>query len=227
MTKTTMAALVLLLLVFGCIHPGSPAPEAQQGTNNNATMAFPNAPDLKNATQPANDSIAANSSNMGNGSNNTLPAQITLPPSNFQQARSWYFAFGSNLDRNGMHSRVGDWPEDRPATLPDFRRTFSGAADIRPSAGSIVFGAIYLLNESQMQKLDRYEGAPRVYRRINVTVVSENQTLSAVAYQYATERKFSPPSQSYFNTIKNGLLAYGYGIEQITLLYKEANYSRD
>ncbi|MFA4983296.1 MAG: gamma-glutamylcyclotransferase family protein [Candidatus Micrarchaeia archaeon] len=152
-------------------------------------------------------------------------ANLSIPPLQGENALFWYFAYGSNLDTSGMRSRVGSWPEARPAILHGYARTFSGAADIRPNVTSNVPGAIYLLNESQMQKLDRYEGAPRVYRRINVSVESGNRTLPAVAYQYSAPRPFRSPSQAYFDTIKNGLLAYGYGDIEIQSLYREANHS--
>jgi hypothetical protein len=158
----------------------------------------------------------------------SLVNQSGCPPAPAAYAdRIWYFAFGSNLNFDGMHSRVGSWPEVRRAILPKYMRTFAGAADIRSNSSSLVYGAIYILNESQMQSLDRYEGvASGNYRRINVTVIAlgneSNETLPAVAYQYVQQRPFSAPSNGYLNTIIDGMHDNGYGDYEINLLLKEA-----
>jgi len=207
MARRFLPFALAFLLTFGCIGKG--AAPAWEDAQNNTTPIITN----------------TSTTNIANLTANNTTFFINTSTHEENTARFWYFAYGSNLDINGMHSRVGDWPEAHPAVLYGFLRTFAGAADIRPNATSQVFGAIYLLSESQMQKLDRYEGAPRIYRRINIAVSSGNQTLPAIAYQYATPRPFSAPSQMYLDTIKKGLLAYGYGNEQIRLLCHEANFS--
>lgn len=221
MARRVVAIFLLLLLFFGCVR---------QQTDFVAGAKINDAPPNTSVGVPAPiGGTPSQSPFPGESSpkNMTIPGEnYTLSKNQSPEERFWYFAFGSNLDKKGMRSRVGDWPIDRPAKLQDFRRTFGGAADIRQREGSTVFGAIYFLNESQMKKLDRYEGAPNVYHRINVTVVSDGEQLSAVAYQYTKERIFSQPSDGYFNTIKNGLLDHGYGEKEIDLLYLEANRSK-
>jgi|GEM_PF-528551 len=159
-----------------------------------------------------------------------FPAGVTNQSSALQDAAPsglvWYFAYGSNLNFAGMRSRVGSWPEARKATLMGFRRTFSGAATIAEDNSSEVFGAVYLLNESQMLSLDRYEGVPRSYVRINVSVLSGNISLPAVAYQFTSPRKFATPSQGYLEIIRQGLLDHGYGQNEIGLLLSEANSTK-
>jgi hypothetical protein len=166
--------------------------------------------------------------------NTTVAVNQTIAPAPNQPStlpnRIWYFAFGSNLNFKGMQGRVGYWPEVRKAILPNYLRTFAGAGDIRQNSSSLVYGAIYLLNETQMQALDRYEGvASGNYRRINVTVVAlgnqSNEMLPAVAYQFVTPRPFSPPSEGYLNTIIEGMHDNGYGDYEIGLLLKEARKS--
>ncbi len=74
-----------------------------------------------------------------------------------------YFAFGSNLDEEQMKSRVGIFPERKPAFLENYKLVFNKKAaglidkryaNIMPEKGSIVEGAIYILSEYQLELLD-------------------------------------------------------------------------
>lgn len=86
-------------------------------------------------------------------------------------ARSiFYFAYGSNMNPAQMHER-----------LPHARRVGTGYVDgwevrerkyanIERCRGGRVYGVIYLLTESEVNLLDRYEGYPRVYTCTDVRV---------------------------------------------------------
>ena len=93
------------------------------------------------------------------------------------QATSWYFAYGSNMSRAAFASRVGQILEAHVARLVNYEMVFNkkvrggtAAASVRPAAGKTVYGVLYKIPEASFRNLDRYEGVPMHYRRIQLTV---------------------------------------------------------
>ena len=92
----------------------------------------------------------------------------------------WHFAYGSNMNRAQMLSRAGTILEEHNASLPNFEVRFNkkvrggtAGANIQPSSGKTVHGVLYKIEEISMRSLDRYEGVPDHYRRIEVQVTPE------------------------------------------------------
>ncbi len=135
---------------------------------------------------------------------------MTLP-----NKTSFYFAYASNLNRKQMQGRC---PDSRPrftATLPNYKRVFSGwsrtwhggTATIKPFRGEKVHGAIYEVTEACMKQLDKYEVG---YARMNVTVFGEdNQPHQAVTYIKSGQLDESLPSKEYAAVIKQGYRDWG------------------
>lgn len=75
----------------------------------------------------------------------------------------YYFAYGSNLNKEWMENRCPETIPLGPAKLKDYKLGFrfpstswpgGGAADIISSPGDVVFGRLYLSNTSDFEKLD-------------------------------------------------------------------------
>ncbi|MCS7110324.1 MAG: gamma-glutamylcyclotransferase, partial [Candidatus Caldarchaeum sp.] len=89
-----------------------------------------------------------------------------------------------------MKKRVGSWREIRPAVLRGYRLVFNvyssswrgGVANVVEDPDSSVYGAVYLLEESQLEKLDRYEGVPHLYHRRKVLVDVGGSQVEAYIY---------------------------------------------
>ena len=100
---------------------------------------------------------------------------------------TWYFGYGSNLDREDFEA----WCREKkieprgllkpvgPAFLPDRELAFTiespsrkcGVLDIRPQRGALVEGVLFELGDEGLKALDRKEGVgpdgqPGLYRRI-------------------------------------------------------------
>jgi gamma-glutamylcyclotransferase (GGCT)/AIG2-like uncharacterized protein YtfP len=127
-------------------------------------------------------------------------------------AASWYFAYASNMNTAQMRSRAGEFAESRVARLENYELAFNkkvrggtAAANIRPAQGSAVIGVLYKIHESAYRNLDRFEGAPIHYRRIQVTVVDGNgQSVTADAYIATKVEKGLRPAGHYLKTILDG-----------------------
>jgi gamma-glutamylcyclotransferase (GGCT)/AIG2-like uncharacterized protein YtfP len=92
----------------------------------------------------------------------------------------WYFAYGGNMSRAQMKSRAGNILEEHNAQLANFELRFnkkvrggSGGANVQPAQGKTVYGVLYKIEESAFRSLDRFEGVPQHYRRIEVRVTPD------------------------------------------------------
>jgi gamma-glutamylcyclotransferase len=129
----------------------------------------------------------------------------------------FYFAYASNLYKKQMQERC---PDSRPkfiATLPNYKRVFSGwsrqwhgaTATIKPFRGEKVRGAIYEVSEACLKQLDKYEVG---YMRMNITVFDEdNQPHQAITYIKSGQLEESLPSKEYAAVIKQGYRDWGIG----------------
>lgn len=93
--------------------------------------------------------------------------------------RTWYFAFGSNLDREQMERRTGPIIERLPAHVDGWELVFNkeaidgeaGYANIVRAAGGRVEGLLYRVDEAGMRKLDAAEGVlGKHYIRVDLPV---------------------------------------------------------
>lgn len=128
-------------------------------------------------------------------------------------ATAWYFAYASNMSRAQMRSRAGDLLEDRRARLDNYELVFNkkarggnAHANIRPAQGQAVEGVLYKINEASFRGLDRAEGVPEHYRRIEVNVIDANgQPIAAQVYiAMKVERNSLQPAAHYLKTILDG-----------------------
>ncbi|UCG10108.1 MAG: gamma-glutamylcyclotransferase [Dehalococcoidia bacterium] len=130
----------------------------------------------------------------------------------------YYFTYGSNLSKKQMRERC---PESKPrliAILPNYKLVFTdwsrqwrgGVATIKRFSGEKVLGAIYEITESDLRRLDRYEGYPQSYGRINVIVFDDNnQPIEAMTYIKTGQLKEAPPSKEYLAIIQQGYRDWG------------------
>src|SRR5512144_572666 len=116
-----------------------------------------------------------------------------------------YFAYGSNLDHEGMARRCPDSEPLGRATLEDWQLTFQGVADIRRRPGARTHGALWRISDRDLERLDTYEGYPSLYGREKVPVLSGGAELVAVTYVMTDEARYlGRPSTGYLATIRRG-----------------------
>ncbi len=112
--------------------------------------------------------------------------------------RILYFAYGSNLDIEQMRQRC---PSSRPhvrGVLENHRIDFThrsrrwggGAADVVAQAEESVWGALYSLERSELELLDRFEGG---YERLEIQVHAEKSgPVHALTYTVRIKGSFLP-----------------------------------
>ena len=114
-----------------------------------------------------------------------------------------YFAYGSNLNRRAMAQRCPRAEAVSAARLDGYRLVFRRFADIVSDPTSTVWGALYDLTPACLHALDKYEDAPRSYRKTSVKVVRGETLVDAMAYMM-NEGAIAPPELAYYNEIARG-----------------------
>jgi gamma-glutamylcyclotransferase (GGCT)/AIG2-like uncharacterized protein YtfP len=125
----------------------------------------------------------------------------------------YYFAYGSNLDRQQMKERCPNSQPKFSATLHHYKLVFSGwsrqwhggTASIKPKRGERLHGAIYQVSDRDIVRLDSYEGYPTVNDRINVIVNTEiGDAIQAFTYIRKQQAEETKPSTEYLKIIQRG-----------------------
>jgi len=120
-----------------------------------------------------------------------------------------HFAYGANLSRDHMKLWCPDSQPLTRAALPDYRLAFRFWADIVPSPGDEVPGALYAIDGRDLTALDEYEDCPDLYEHIHLTVTTESGPVEALIYQMRPGYAFAPPVPDYLNLIKQGYEDWG------------------
>lgn len=130
----------------------------------------------------------------------------------------YYFAYGSNLNKKQMKERCPDSKPKFTAILPNYKLIFvgysrnwkGGVASIKPFKGERVAGAIYEISDTDLKKLDRYEGYPDTYNRIRVKVWTDaDEPVEAITYIKIEQTPETSPSKEYLATITQGYKDWG------------------
>ena len=140
------------------------------------------------------------------------PSVLFIEKGNMASRTVWHFAYGSNMNRAQMLARTGKILEEHNASLPNYQVRFNkkvrggtAGANIQPMSGKTVHGVLYKIEESSMRSLDRYEGVPDHYRRIEVQVTPEGgQPVPAQIYIAQKVEKGLRPSAPYLQAMLDG-----------------------
>jgi len=125
-----------------------------------------------------------------------------------------YFAYGSNMDMSRLSSRGVNPITRNKGTLKDWKLKFNkkasagdwSFANIEPSKGDIVEGLVFEIKESDLKLLDKFEGAPRHYRREFLVVETYTETIKCITYIAQTEHVVEGllPTKEYMEFLLNG-----------------------
>jgi gamma-glutamylcyclotransferase (GGCT)/AIG2-like uncharacterized protein YtfP len=121
-----------------------------------------------------------------------------------------YFAYGANLNMDGMGYRCPRAVPVRPFHLKDWRLAFSGVATIIPETGSRVHGALWEITTECEENLDLFEGFPYLYTKIHLT----HQEQEFMVYVMNDDPP-GLPSSSYFDTIAQGYSDWNLPLDEL------------
>lgn len=133
----------------------------------------------------------------------------------------YYFGYGSNLNAVGMRSKGVHAISSRPAVLKHWRLAFNinhpysfegKVANVVPSSGASVHGALHLCPDEGLEALDNFEGLDVYYERRLLDVNTyEGESISTYVYvgTPAMQGDEGKPSQRYRNILCDGGTALG------------------
>lgn len=133
------------------------------------------------------------------------------------QRRALVFAYGSNMDPAQTASRTPSALLVGSGCLKGWGLAFAGfstrwggaVATIRPAPALRTHGVIWAITTADLERLDRFEGCPNVYRRIEVTAWIDDLALKVWAYQHNDQHAFAAPSAEYLSRLINGYESAG------------------
>jgi gamma-glutamylcyclotransferase (GGCT)/AIG2-like uncharacterized protein YtfP len=141
--------------------------------------------------------------------------------------RPFYFAYGSNLNNDDWHHWCdhNGFGRERlrfktTAVLPDHDLVFGyysqsrggGVLDLVPRIGQTVEGAIFEVVADGWRALDRKEGAPKCYERVDkVCLDAKGREVPVKTYRVRPEHRevFVRPSPEYVSVVRDGLEHWG------------------
>jgi gamma-glutamylcyclotransferase (GGCT)/AIG2-like uncharacterized protein YtfP len=126
---------------------------------------------------------------------------------------SYYFAYGSNLNKAQMAMRCPNAVAVGKMVLPDARLVFRNVADVEYDEGSEVHGGLWRITKRCERALDRYEGVSaglyrKAYIEIELTVKGKRVARKCLLYVMNSEG-YSRPGYWYLGTIRKGYLDFG------------------
>ena len=134
-----------------------------------------------------------------------------------------YFAYGSNLDLLQMKRRCPLSKLISKGSLSSHRLTFNkyssgwggGVADVIQDEGSEVWGLVFEISDSDLERLDRYEGCHKdqtsLYERWKAVIdTPDGQVCDVWVYTVVEKQKFVQPTLEYLQIIKDAAVRWGF-----------------
>jgi len=125
----------------------------------------------------------------------------------------YYFAYGMNTNITEMTNRCPNAVSLGKCVLENFELRFRIHADIDLVPGSAMEGVLWEITPECEQALDRLEGYPYYYNKINV-VLDDNTV--AMAYIMNKKGKQEPPGLSYEKCLIEGYTSHGLNVDWLT-----------
>jgi len=131
----------------------------------------------------------------------------------------FYYAYGSNISQNRMlNERNVEFKSRKLAILENYKLVFNkvsknncylGFANIVESPGDIVEGALYEINDSDIDIIDKFEGTKSKishYNRAIVEVLCDDRKIEAIVYiaNPTMVRSNIKPDKNYLSYILEG-----------------------
>ena len=135
--------------------------------------------------------------------------------------KRYYFAYGMNTNIGEMTSRCPKAINLGRCTLKGFELKFRLHADIDEVAGSEMEGVLWDITEDCEHALDRLEGYPYYYDKVEVIVIPDNPVYNntrifAMAYIMTSKGPEELPSNGYEQCLIEGYTSNGLDVDKLT-----------
>jgi len=132
----------------------------------------------------------------------------------------FFAAFGVGLNRGEMAKHCPTAKPIGTTELKNYRLMFRGGnasavATIEKMKGGSVPALLWEITSQDETALDRWIGAPDLYRKITVKVRLNGAAMDAFVYLLIGNKPPNKPSAFYYSTLLEGYKAAGFGTENL------------
>jgi gamma-glutamylcyclotransferase (GGCT)/AIG2-like uncharacterized protein YtfP len=125
----------------------------------------------------------------------------------------YYFAYGMNTNLTEMTNRCPNAVSLGRCVLPNFELKFRHHADIDLVPGSEMEGVLWDITPECEKALDRLEGYPFYYNKINVVLEDGSVAMAYIMNEKGPE---VAPGVSYDKCLYEGYLVHGLDVNKLT-----------
>ena len=137
-------------------------------------------------------------------------------------AKKLYAAYGSNINLEQMAYRCPHSIVAGTAMLKGYELQFRHHATIEPNEESEVPVLLWELDSQDEKFLDRYEGEPKYYRKENISLELNGETVEAMVYIMNGDTPLEAPTEQYYGIIKQGYKENGLDTRYLETAFEEA-----
>lgn len=117
-----------------------------------------------------------------------------------------YIAYGSNMDEKQMEFRCPDAGVVGTGVVEGYSLLFRGKQDrayatIEPEEGYWVPVLVWEISEADEERLDQYEGYPKLYYKKEIPVLMNGEQKKAIAYTMDERNPLNKPSSGYYQIL--------------------------
>ena len=124
-------------------------------------------------------------------------------------------SYGMNTNLGSMAMRCPKAKSLGAAVLPHYEFEFKTFATVTPKMGAETVGVLWEITDECEKSLDRLEGYPIYYGKINVWVEYEGEMVPCMTYLMYPEEEPNYPSASYVDMLTEGYTSHGISVDQI------------
>lgn len=126
-----------------------------------------------------------------------------------------YFSYGMNTNLGSMKMRCPNARSLGAAVLPHYAFEFKSFATVIPNMGNEVEGVLWEITDECEKSLDRLEGYPIYYSKINVWVKHNGELVPCMTYLMYPEEELDYPTDSYVDMLYEGYTSHKISTKQI------------
>jgi gamma-glutamylcyclotransferase (GGCT)/AIG2-like uncharacterized protein YtfP len=134
-----------------------------------------------------------------------------------------YFSYGMNTNLAQMSRRCPKAVSLGAAVLPHYAFEFKSFATVTPKMNDECRGVLWEISEDCERSLDRLEGYPIYYGKINVWVEHNGKLIPCMTYLMYPEEELNYPSADYIDMLEKGYKAHGIDTNQIDLALRQVD----
>lgn len=120
-----------------------------------------------------------------------------------------YVAYGSNINVEQMQRRCPNSEPFDVGMIQGYSLEFNKVATLCKDKDSEAPCVLWNITDEHEKALDRFEGYPYKYIKVNVPVIVNGEEIKAMAYVMRDSSQLQPPTEGYFQRIYDGYTEFG------------------